>query len=68
MVKTCISIICTRVLSHMVLSIGDMRQNGIQHHAPPDDPFLLSVIVLFKLVIYKVFCKVVLSTFFCQRI
>ncbi len=45
---TCISIICTNVLAHMVLSIGDMRRNGIQHHAPPDDHFLSSFIVLFN--------------------
>ncbi len=44
---TCIGIICTRVLAHMVLSIGDILRNGIQHHAPPDDPFLSSFIVLF---------------------
>ncbi len=43
---TCISNICTRVLAHMVLSIGDMRRNGIQRHAPRDDPFLSSFIVL----------------------
>ncbi len=24
----------------MMLPIGDMRQNGIQHHAPPDDPYI----------------------------
>ncbi len=45
---TCINIICTKVLAHMVLSIGDMRRNGIQHHAPPDDPLLSSFIVLFN--------------------
>ncbi len=41
---TCISIICTKVLEH----IGDMRRNGIQHHASPDHPFLSSFIVLFN--------------------
>ncbi len=43
-----ISIICTRVLAHIVLSTGNMRRNGIQHHPPPDYPFLSSFIVLFN--------------------
>ncbi len=45
---TCINIICTKVLVHMVLSIGDMHRNAIQHHALPDDPFLSSFIVLYN--------------------
>ncbi len=28
----------TWVLAHMMLSIGKMFRNGIQHHAPTDDP------------------------------
>ncbi len=31
----------------MMLSIGDMHRNGMQHHAPPDDPY----IYLFKYII-----------------
>ncbi len=28
----------TSVPTDMMLSIGEMHQNGIQYHAPPDDP------------------------------
>ncbi len=33
---------CTYICqAHMMLSIGEMCRNGIQHHAPPDDPYAL---------------------------
>ncbi len=39
------------VPKHMVLSIGDMHQNGIQHHAPPDDPYIYPVKLVFLYVL-----------------
>ncbi len=36
---------------HMMLSIGEMCRNGIQHHAPSDDPDSLSDYCLFYYVV-----------------
>ncbi len=38
----------TQMPVHMMLSIGEMHQNGIQHHAPPDHPgsFILFTLIL----------------------
>ncbi len=36
----------TWVPAHMMLSIGEMRRNGIQHHAPSDDPDSLISLLL----------------------
>ncbi len=40
---TILKFIYTEVLQNMMLSIGDMRRNGIQQHAPPHDPYVYSV-------------------------
>ncbi len=37
------------VLIHIMLSIGDMCQNCIQLRAPPDDPYIYLVKVVFFL-------------------
>ncbi len=37
------------VPAHMMLYIGEMRRNGIQHHAPPDDPDSLISLLLILL-------------------
>ncbi len=37
----------TWMLAHMMLSIGEMHRNGIQHYAPSDDPYFWSVYYLF---------------------
>ncbi len=39
----------TWVPAHMMLSIREMRRNGIQHHAPPDDPYSLISLLLILL-------------------
>ncbi len=35
------------VLTHMMLSIGEMCRNGIQHHVPPDNPYIYPVKFVF---------------------
>ncbi len=37
----------TEVSTHMMLSSGDMPQNGIQLHAPPDDHYIYPVKFVF---------------------
>ncbi len=55
----------TWVPAHMMLSIGEMRRNGIQHHAPPDDPYSLISLLLILLLVWFDFMHVNV-TFVCQ--
>ncbi len=55
----------TWVLAHMMLSIQEMRRNGIQHHAPPDDPYSLISLLLILLFVWFDFMPVNV-TFVCH--
>ncbi len=56
---------CIKLPSEELLSIGEMRRNGIHHHTPPDDPDSLISLLLFYYVVWFDFMPINV-TFVCQ--